>query len=425
MKTAILLGAGSSIPAGFPSTKCLTDRVLSGKGVYSSTDELYYVDFTKQSPSQTTQLVREIVEQLSKEAECCYSDTTGREPNYEDIFYLADQVSGYLRGEMKNPAVKPFVDNLRDQIKRFINSQPRIDFKNLLIDTSVDTPDYIADVALIDTPDYIADVVSRCLRCHKPKQATLGQLDLIKRGCNLGNITSISTLCHDTHVETYLEGVGIALSDGFSGEEAGVRYWNDDFPNNKKIPFLKLHGSTNWFRLSPSPGAENTRYDDRMGILGGPSLDAGDNWHDDKTYILPNDDPGLTQTIGGVEHDVLNKRRPLLLIGTFNKILDYSKGIFDDLLYRFRSTIRQANQMIICGYGFGDKGVNENIIEWYYAERKRRLIVIDPDDKLFEKARWAIESKWTRWKKEGNLILIEKPFEKVDIDEFEKKYFSD
>ena len=33
MKSAILLGAGSSVPAGFPPTRCLTDLVLSGKGV--------------------------------------------------------------------------------------------------------------------------------------------------------------------------------------------------------------------------------------------------------------------------------------------------------------------------------------------------------------------------------------------------------
>ena len=408
MKTAILLGAGSSIPAGFPSTKDLTDRVLSCKDIYKDTNQLYHMgDFAGHPSFETTELVKEMMQKLFEEAECYYPPD--KTINYEDIFYLAVQVRDHLWGEMENPAVKPFVDKLREQIEPSIYSQSGIGFSN----------------PLVETPDYIADVVKICLN-HKSKQETLGQLDLIKRACNSVNITSISTLCHDTHVETYLrKDPDIALSDGFSKEKAGVRYWNGDFSTNKRIPFLKLHGSINWFRLSPSPGAKNTRYDDRMGILGGPSLDAGDSWHDDKICILPNDNPELTQTIGGVEHDVLNKRRPLLLIGTFNKILDYSKGIFDDLLYRFRLTIRQANQMIICGYGFGDKGVNENIIEWYYANGKRRLIVIDPDDKLFEKARWAIRSKRTRWEKEGKLDLIREKFENVDVDEFEKKYFSD
>ena len=348
-------------------------------------------DVAWQPSFETTQLVKEMVQELSKEAECYYSDTEGRTTNYEDIFYLAVQVHDDLWGEMENPAVRPFANKLRKQIEPLINSQSGIDFNNLLR----------------ETPDYIADVVRSCLD-RKPKKETLGQLDLIKRACKSVNITSISTLCHDTHVETYLrETAKIALFDGFSEEEAGVRYWNGDFSTNEKIPFLKLHGSINWFRFRPSSDAEDTWYDDRIGI----PLDG---------------DPEHTKTIDGVRQHPPDGGRPLLLIGTFNKISDYSKGIFGELLYSFRSTIREASQMIICGYGFGDKGINANIIEWYYAERGRRFIVIHPEiDELLKNARGAIRNKWTRWDKEDNLILIEKRFEDVDIDEFEKKYFSD
>ena len=388
MKTTILLGAGSSIPAGFPSTKDLTDRVLSCKDIYKHTDGLYY-NIAGQPSSQTTQLVKDVVQKLSKEAECYYSDTKRQTTNYEDIFYLAAQVHDDLWGEMENPAVRPFVNNLRSQIEPLIDPQSIIDFKTLLL----------------EPPNYIADIVRSYLN-HKPKQETLGHLDLIKSGCNSGNIISISTLCHDIHVETWLRDADIALSDGFSEEEAGVRYWNGDFSTNEKIPFLKLHGSINWFRFRPLSGAINT-------------------WHDERIGIPLNGDPEHTLTIDGVRQTALGGR-PLLLIGTFNKILDYSKGIFDELFYRFRSTTREANQMIICGYGFGDKGINTSIIEWYYAKRGRRFIVIHPDiDELFEKARPAIQHNWTMWDKEDNLILIREKFEDIDIDECEKKYFSD
>ena len=385
MKTAILLGAGSSIPAGFPSTQDMTERVLSGKGIHKHTDGLYHMmDVAGQPSSQTTQLVKEMVQKLFEEAKCYYS--SNRTINYEDIFYLAVQVRDDLQGEMENPAVKPFVDKLREQIEPSIYSQSGIGFSN----------------PLVETPDYIADVVMSCLS-RKPKQETLRQLNLIKRVCSSVDITSISTLCHDTHVETYLRDAGIALSDGFSEEEAGVRYWNGDFSTNEKTPFLKLHGSINWFRFRSLSGTKNT-------------------WRNDRIGIPLNGDPEHTKTVDKVEQILLNGGRPLLLIGTFNKILDYSKDIFDELLYRFRTTIREANQMIICGYGFGDKGINNNIIDWYYAERGRRFIVIHPDiDELRKNARRAVKDKWTRWEKEGNLISIRKKFEDVDIEEFEKK----
>jgi len=346
------------------------------------------MDVARQPSSQATQLVKKMVQKLFEEAKCYYSSE--RTINYEDIFYLAVQVRDDLQGEMENPAIRPFVNRLRKQIEPLINSQSGIGFGN----------------PLIETPDYIADVVRSCLS-RKPKQETLGQLDLIKRACNSVSITSISTLCHDTHVETYLRDAGIALSDGFSEEEAGVRYWDGNFSTNEKTPFLKLHGSINWFRFRPRSNAENTWYYDRIGI----PLD---------------NDPEHTQTIiDGVEQYVLNGGRPLLLIGTFNKIFDYSKGIFDELLYRFRSTIEEASQMIICGYGFGDKGINNNIIEWYYAKRGRRFIVIHPNiDELLKNARGAIQNKWTRWEEKNNLILIREPFENVDIYEFEKKIVS-
>ena len=54
MKTAILLGSGSSVPAGFPTTQCLTDLVLSGKGVERATDESYHIEKSVRSMAPQT-----------------------------------------------------------------------------------------------------------------------------------------------------------------------------------------------------------------------------------------------------------------------------------------------------------------------------------------------------------------------------------
>ena len=57
------------------------------------------VDVAGQPPSQTTRLVKEMVQKLFEEAKCYYS--SGRTTNYENIFYLAVQVRDDLQGEME------------------------------------------------------------------------------------------------------------------------------------------------------------------------------------------------------------------------------------------------------------------------------------------------------------------------------------
>ena len=392
MNTAILLGAGSSLAAGFPSTKALTDLILSGGGVTRGSDSSHYIN-DDGPPCEETRLANCMVRHLHAEAEPYYSEYAKRRTNYEDIFYLVHQAADDLLGEMENPAVSSFVGKLRAYMLLLIEAATKADRTNRL---SLD------DLQLLEeTRHYIADIVWRAL-CHKPKQESLSHLGVIAHACDSVNyrVTSISTLCHDTHVETYLEKKGISLADGFNAEpQARVRYWNGDFSSNGKTPFLKLHGSVNWFRFRPDSG---DFYDDRIGI--------------------PLDYYQRTQTVDGDLQTPVDGR-PLLLIGTFNKISEYSSGIFRELHHCFRSTIMKANQMVVCGYGFGDKGINTEIIDWIYDRRGRRLVIIHPDpdgpDGLVASARGAIRKHWPEWKKNGLISIIRKRFEDVSIDEFD------
>ncbi len=378
MKTAILLGAGSSLPAGFPSTRCLTDLVLSGDGVWRHTDASYFTDGAN-PPDEKTRLANHMARRIHAEAERYYSANAERRPNYEDLFYLAGQAWAEELGEMENPAVRAFANELRADMSTLIGTETGMNPYIELLD---------------ETRNYVADVVWRRL-CHKP--SSTNNLEIIARACKSGTVTSISTLCHDTHVETFLKNQGISLADGFSDEEAGVRYWNGDLSSNGRIPFLKLHGSVDWFRLRPNDS--ESWYDDRIGI----PLD-GDRYH--------------TKTDDGTFQTALDGR-PLLLIGTFNKLSEYSQGMFRELHYRFRSTIREVDQLVVCGYSFGDKGINSEIIEWYYTERGRRFVIIHPNrNELIMNARGAIQKKWDDWEKGGSVEFIAKRLEDVGIDEF-------
>ncbi len=377
MKTAILLGAGSSLPAEYPSTRYLTDLVLSGKG------------FNKLSDPGRLRLIKCMVSWLHAEAERCFSDRNKRPANfsaknerpanYEDLFYLAKQVSDEEKGQMENPAVHPFIDKLTASMSPLADPDIPDDFDKLFGETC----------------NYISNIVRKAL-CRKP--TSTNHLKPFVEACRTCNVTGISTLCHDTHVETHLRTKGIALADGFSEkEEEGVRYWDGDFSSNSKTPFLKLHGSVDWFLFRPV--CSSPWYDERIGI----SRKGGHNH---------------TKRDGGPR--MRPESIPMLLIGTFNKVADYSQGIFLDLHHRFRSTLREADLLVVCGYSFGDKGINTAVIEWYYAKRGRRFLIIHPNPcELFSNARAAIQGHWIgKWKDNNSIDFMPSRLQDVDAVEF-------
>ena len=326
-----------------------------------------------------------MVRQIHAHAERYFRRFVSRPANYEDLFYIARQVLDELYGEMDNPAILTFISELKAEISPLIEEAKVAGCRRII---SLET-------LLDETGNYIADIIWRRL-CVKP--SCQSQLELIAHACNSFTDSSVSTLCHDVHVETFLKENNVPLSDGFSSPEANVRYWNGDLSSSGKTPFLKLHGSVNWFGLCPRHSSSG--FDARIGI----PLD-GDPYH--------------TKTKDG-EFQWPIDGRPLLLIGTFNKISQYSSGIFLDLYYRFRDTLREADQIVICGYSFGDKGINAELINWYFDQRGRRVVIIHPDpNSLVAAARPAIRRIWVDvWQESNSISIIEKRFEDVGIDEF-------
>lgn len=412
MKAAILLGAGSSVAAGFPSTQCLTNLIVSGKGFERHADGTYRPAHYAPSTMRTARFANGMARQLHAEAKCYFADRNGAPANYEDLFYLAKQAWDEQAGETENPAITAFVDQLKIDTTPMINEPgpqngDRITFGELLQETC----------------NYIADIVW-CSLVRKP--TCTNHLEIISEACKSGHVVGIATLCHDAHVEEFLAARGIQLADGFSQEEAGVRYWNDEFMSGR-IPFLKLHGSVNWFRLGPD-GPENSP--DELSTLmnefstlrsetkaaSGPPQD--ESFFEERIGFPLNGDHHHTRAANGDWQTALDSR-PVLLVGTFNKISEYTSGMFRDLHHKFRSMLREVDKLVVCGYGFGDKGINSEVVGWYYTKRGRRFVVIDPDrDKLVLNARGAIRNKWRDWETRDSVAFIEKPLEEVGRDEF-------
>lgn len=163
---------------------------------------------------------------------------------------------------------------------------------------------------------------------------------------------------------------------------------------------MKIHGSINWFTLSPDDG----------------------DWFDDKIGIVLDGDIDHAKSQKGGLMRSLPEKEPKILIGTFNKIYEYTESIFSNIYYQFKALLGRSQNLVVSGYSFGDKGVNSAILEWLYSDRKNKIIVIhkDPDTLLKITARTAIRKAYTGMAK-SNFLTISKYIQHTSWSEIKTK----
>jgi hypothetical protein len=393
-RITFLLGAGISIPAGMPPTNDITEQILSGDGVAYNSDGTYYPNGGNNADPYYIAPIRLITRFLTKikeEINSYYSKDQNCQTNYEELFYFCSQVYDSETGEYENLALKPFTEKL-------------IEFYNQVIQNPFDEINREWDFhrLLGESLNYISDVVWRLL-IHSPTR--INHLDCIVDVYKDSNIKKLDifTLNHDTVIEQVLLSKGISLNLGFSKPLEGVRYWNTSILEEEscKIRLIKLHGSINWFRFQSNSIAQGIE------AIGIPAN--WDIWH----VKTPTGE--LQHALGG---------RPEFLAGTFNKILQYSTGIYADLHSLFRKLLRKSELLVISGYSFHDKGINSQIVEWMYLSPKNRILVIHqkPND-LINQSRGAINRNWAKWREENRISVINKWIEDITWQEIKSIAF--
>lgn len=382
-RTAFLIGAGASIPAGLPTTEEITARVLSGQDIIRHTDGTYYLEDPDPDGMRTfdahVHRVAILLRRLQIEVDNYYLYDFDVLTNYEDLYYLCSQIYDSELREFENPLVGAFLDKAAGDIQRICHLNIGGQIEPWELSTLFREACY-----------YIRDVAWRMLLT---KPVRFDHLNCVLDACRDPNIAEVElfTLNHDTLLERSLASADIGYNDGFGQPVNDVRYWNPDIMNSAdySIRLIKLHGSIDWFRFPPNPHSIGP---DAIGI---PLSD--DIWH----TISPS---GQMQTPAG--------GRPVLLAGTFNKMLDYTASIFADLHCLFRETMRSSSRLIISGYGFGDKGINSQIIEWMYESTKRQICLIHPNpSKCRTHSRGAISKNWDHWIQDGRLQFIQRRIE--------------
>lgn len=363
MKLTFLLGSGVSIPAGLPNVGEITKAVISGDGLIKRP--------AGQPPDDKDDGLRRVaflkwIEAISASR---YEEICERTTNYEDLAYVAGQIADDIRWEYENPAIHPLVEKATAELSEIFQGA-----------THSERREQLACLA-ISVVDYIRQVVTKMLS-RTPTPDDLAYLQFFSAACRDPAVTSIDifTLNHDTLLENFLrnemEHDGIPVIDGLRTIDCdGTRRWDHqvfDEPKigSKSVKVFKLHGSVNWCEWESRFGPKNCKdLTDRSGCFIGHY--------------------GSEVPRGGLRHGAR------ILVGTFNKILKYQSGVFLELHHRFHRALEnpECKTLIVCGYGFSDKGVNTRIVEWRRRVMENRILIIDPSDSqnIYSKARGAIQ----------------------------------
>lgn len=363
-RTALFTGAGISVPGGLPSTTELTKKILK-------TDLVTDVDCW---PAQDLKIILAFLEEIKDTIKPFYQH---REVNYEDIYCVISQINDCPE-EYNNPVVSVFMENLKKQLNKVYLT---------------DAPNRVWDITELASYAgfYVNYMVTYLLVTDKQFPGYLSFVRDMVRDQQSGNIT-IFTLNHDTLLEDYLSGIGISYYDGFYKNKNGQKYWKPALflEDCHQVRLLKLHGSINWFR---NCGKRNNQF-----IKKENGCNSSFDFQEDKL--------------------------PLILIGKFNKLLEYNKSIYVDLHYYFYRILPEINNLIITGYSFHDEGINSWIINWMDSSVQNRVFLIGPNiDKTIDNTRHDIKESWGIWQDKKRAFTYQEPIERASWFHFKEKYY--
>jgi len=347
---ALLIGSGVSIPCGMPSVSELTETVRCGD-FWLDTDHRFRrgrPPFSYPSVADRSRKVRRLISLVA-------GSSSEAAANYEEIYYLCWQVHYHLLDQFPNSAIEPFVRWLREGL-----DMSRDELKVV----SGDALGFIIDVvqdALFGGPTVCKELRWIADLCHKVNARI-----------------HIFSLNHDVLLENFLASHGIAYCDGFvSGlvrNHPQALLWRpEEFEANTqaKVFLYKLHGSVDWYRYIRRRLANEEMYCYvRLPGVNSLSLMTGQQWSL----------PCLQTKHGLLEPDQADDMRPVLCVGSYNKLFLYPREIFSQLWSLFVLNMQRCDYLVVCGYGFRDVGVNSAIAAWLTdCHRQRLMIVVHPD----------------------------------------------
>jgi hypothetical protein len=390
MHVAFLLGAGISrglLPLSRAVDGVVLDaRTDDGRIVIRHSDGSYLLQPEPQHPARLMQIPGEISPILRWLRERLGGEGSG---GYELWSYACQQIRDALTDEFENPLLEPFLSEYRSAVRELTSAAG--DPESLAAELSRYISGVVASV-LAEPPAGVSEA--------DLKHAHGSLLDCIwdqsvKR-------VDVVTLNHDCMLERSLRAASIPFEDGFGRPRMGsvarptsahFEPWVGYKWRRRRVRLTKLHGSIDWWRLRPSSGDWSEEIVAR--VTGYP-------------YALPDST--------GTLWDAMDSH-PQILVGTTNKILDYARPFHLQRYALLRRILRSCDGLVVGGYSFRDKAVNGLLIDWFYRNLGKKLVVVDPsiEGSLAPgTARQAIAKKWASWLLSGRLSAWSTSFEQMN-----------
>lgn len=346
MKVAYLLGSGLSIPFGLPSVGDLTDKIMQEGQNYTLRSDQTYGNGGQGICSPDGDITPIVIEFLrlvqgiiGSRAAINYI----KEPNYEDMADFIKQYHHSLGNQYENPALsKQYLERISCfALKHGVDVTRLLEYSlkfiDLMLQQFLNRGKIKASSLLWIINNIIPDFLAR------------DQLDIF-------------SLNHDMLMEHYLDTNKISFDDGYYNNDDGLSCYNFKrlWISTKRVRLVKLHGSIDRYIHNKSMIRTN-----------------------DPRYISDPSSYGFSDTFV-----------PSIIVGKIVKLFDYSKPIYADLHSYFRIKLAtEISTLIVVGYGFADKGINDAIFSWFGLNKKNRLIVITFDEaSLISNSRPALRS---------------------------------
>ncbi len=354
LNIAFLFGAGISQPAGIEKTNEITDNIIERRNEVVSGNDKPFLIIEREKLKQ----IFRIFDTIKTDFNEFYTELK-REMNYEDYYYIVDSLDEDQSLNFENPIVTYYSRILYQKLPDIFCGKNVGENNQRLFNLTTMAKQYIQD--------HVVESL-----CKEP--TTLDHLEFLSEAHKDNGISEINifTLNHDIFLERFWKKKGIDYSDGFVRADNKHKVWNSA-SFNSRINFFKMHGSIDWY-YNPSSDLYNAYY---------------------------------YKNIGSSRED----GRPIILIGSLNKLHQYNRSINFELQCLFANKLESCNYIVISGYSFGDQGINTRIIEWLARSNKRKLIIVHKKEcmvDLTEKARPAIQRLLESQNNNNTILTIPK-----------------
>lgn len=385
MTVTLFFGAGVSRPSRFPVVCELTKMVLNN--TYSRTIVENFSPGPPDAPEfDETHRVQKFLRVLYEYNNSFLSENSGggRKTNYEDLYFLCDQIWRNFHGVSDTGLAWEFVKHIESETEHIVNQEN--DFPPLDIG-------HFSEEAKMLIQSVVWHAVGQTL------EKVCG-LELLHEIANHNNIDQVYviTLNHDTLVEQYLDSLGVQYVDGFGKVEGDVRWYNPRVyqTDHAKVKLIKLHGSTNWnfFRLTRPDGSAVDRRAIHVGTY--PAHDGAGNLLR-RTSSIP------------------------MFLSELGKERLYNSGIYGDMQDEFLRALDRSQSILMSGYGWNDLGISQRLLRWLNRDPSRKLILLHQNPKEIRyESRGMNAVDFEELENKGQLIVIEKWFSDVRLNEIEE-----